>query len=64
MLWALSNRIQADKDIIITLKNMGMGDMLDRSTDELYRSSKIGIDDIKQLSDFLRKVKIEDDICK
>lgn len=64
VLWAISTRVQGDKDIIITPQNMGMGDMLDPSTDELYRSSKIGIDATKPLSGFPQKVEVDDRIRK
>lgn len=62
ILWAISTRLQADRDIIITPQNMGMGDMLDPSADELYRSSKIGIDSTKPLSGFPKKIEVSEEI--
>lgn len=64
VLWAMATRIQADKNIVITPQNMGMGDMLDPSADDLYRSSKIGIDATKPLSGFPKKVEIDKEVRK
>jgi len=52
VLWAIATRVQADKDVLIIPQHQGMGCTLDPSSDELSRSSKMGIDATKPLNNF------------
>jgi len=49
VLWAVATRVQADRDVLIIPQHQGMGCTLDPSSDELSRSSKMGIDATKPL---------------
>ena len=62
VLWAMATRLQADKDVIIIPQHMGMGETLDPSTDELSRTSKMGIDATKPLEGFSPKIEINPDV--
>ncbi len=62
VLWALATRLQADKGVSILPQHLGMGVTLDPSTDELSRSSKMGIDATKPLSGFAEKVEMNEDV--
>ena len=64
VLWAIATRLQADKDVIIIPQHMGMGETLDPSTDELSRTSKMGMDATKPLSGFSPKIEIDDNVVK
>lgn len=64
VLWAMSTRMQASRDVIITPQNMGMGCTLDPSSDESSRSSKMGIDATKPLGWFPEKIRIDPDAEK
>lgn len=55
VLWAVATRVQADRDVLIIPQHQGMGCTLDPSSDELSRSSKMGIDATKPLSGFSGK---------
>ncbi|MFZ5945826.1 MAG: UbiD family decarboxylase [Bacillota bacterium] len=52
VLWAVATRVQADRDVLIIPQHQGMGCTLDPSSDELSRSSKMGIDATKTLNGF------------
>lgn len=54
--WAVCTRMQADKDIIITPQNLGMGETLDPSSDELSRTAKMGIDATRPLRGFAERI--------
>ncbi|QHA00987.1 UbiD family decarboxylase [Dehalobacter restrictus] len=64
VLWALATRLQADKGVSILPQHLGMGVTLDPSTDELSRTSKMGIDATKPLSGFAPKIEMNDDVKK
>ena len=64
VLWAIATRLQADKDVIIIPQHMGMGETLDPSTDELSRTSKMGMDATKPLSGFSPKIEIDDNVVE
>lgn len=64
VLWALATRLQADKGVTILPQHLGMGVTLDPSTDELSRTSKMGIDATKSLSGFAPKIELNDDVEK
>ena len=59
VLWALATRLQADHGVSILPQHLGMGVTLDPSTDELSRSSKMGIDATKPLSGFAPKIEMD-----
>lgn len=52
VLWSISTKVQADRDVIILPQHLGMGCTLDPSSDDLSRSSKMGIDATQPLSGF------------
>ena len=58
----MATRLQADKDVIIIPQHMGMGETLDPSTDELSRTSKMGIDATKPLEGFSPKIEMNSDV--
>lgn len=60
--WALATRLQADKGVTILPQHLGMGVTLDPSTDELSRSSKMGIDATKPLSGFAPKIEMDETV--
>jgi UbiD family decarboxylase len=62
VLWALATRMQADKDVLITPQHLGMGCTLDPSSDDLSRSSKMGIDATRPMNGFPDKVKIDPEL--
>ena len=62
VLWAMATRIQADKNIVITPQNMGMGDMLDPSADDLTGHQKLELM-LKPCLVFL-KVEIDKEVRK
>jgi len=62
VLWALATRLQADKGVSILPQHLGMGVTLDPSTDELSRTSKMGIDATKPLSGFAPKIQLDDEV--
>ncbi len=62
VLWALATRLQADKGVTILPQHLGMGVTLDPSTDELSRSSKMGIDATKPLAGFAPKIEIDAEV--
>lgn len=62
VLWAIATRLQADKGVSILPQHMGMGVTLDPSSDELSRSSKMGIDATKPLSGFAPTVEISPEV--
>lgn len=64
VLWALATRVQADKAVTILPQNLGMGVTLDPSTDELSRTSKMGIDATKPLSGFSPKITLDPKVQK
>lgn len=64
VLWALATRLQADKGVSILPQHLGMGVTLDPSTDELSRSSKMGIDATKPLKGFSPKIKMDEDVIQ
>lgn len=59
VLWALATRLQADKGVSILPQHLGMGVTLDPSSDDLSRSSKMGIDATKPLSGFADKIEMD-----
>ncbi|MEG1496999.1 MAG: UbiD family decarboxylase [Clostridiales bacterium] len=59
VLWALATRLQADKGVSILPQHLGMGVTLDPSTDELSRTSKMGIDATKPMSGFSPKIEMD-----
>ncbi len=62
VLWALATRLQADHGVTILPQHLGMGVTLDPSTDELSRTSKMGIDATKPLSGFAPKIAMDPQI--
>ena len=64
VLWALATRLQADKGVTILPQHLGMGVTLDPSTDELSRTSKMGIDATKPLSGFAPKIEMDEEVEK
>lgn len=62
VLWALATRLQADKGVSILPQHLGMGVTLDPSSDELSRSSKMGIDATKPLSGFADKIEMDENV--
>ncbi len=56
VLWAVSTRMQASRDVVILPQHLGMGCTLDPSSDELSRSSKMGIDATQPLSGFSPRI--------
>lgn len=64
VLWALATRLQADKGVTILPQHLGMGVTLDPSTDELSRSSKMGIDATKPMSGFAPKIQMDDKVIQ
>ena len=52
VLWSMATRMQASRDVVILPQEIGMGCTLDPSSDELSRSSKMGIDATQPLSGF------------
>lgn len=62
VLWAMATRLQADKDVLIIPQHMGMGETLDPSTDELSRTSKMGIDATKPLEGFSPKIEMNPEV--
>ena len=64
VLWALATRLQADKGVTILPQHLGMGVTLDPSTDELSRTSKMGIDATKPLSGFAPKIVMDEEVEK
>ncbi|UMZ73778.1 3-octaprenyl-4-hydroxybenzoate carboxy-lyase [Natranaerofaba carboxydovora] len=62
VLWAICTRMQADQDTIITPQNLGMGETLDPSTDELSRTAKMGIDATMSLDDFSPRIKTDPEV--
>ena len=64
VLWALATRLQADKGVTILPQHLGMGVTLDPSTDELSRTSKMGIDATKPMSGFSPKIEKDDELEK
>lgn len=59
VLWSLSTRVQADRDVVILPQKIGMGCVLDPSSDEMNRSSKMGIDATEPLSGFSKRIKMD-----
>ena len=64
VLWALATRLQADKGVTILPQHLGMGVTLDPSTDELSRTSKMGIDATKPMSGFAPKIEMDEEVEK
>ena len=64
VLWALATRLQADKGVTILPQHLGMGVTLDPSTDELSRTSKMGIDATKPMSGFSPKIEMDEEVEK
>lgn len=64
VLWAMATRLQADRGVTIVPQHMGMGCTLDPSTDELSRTSKMGIDATKPLSGFAPTVEMSPEVQK
>lgn len=64
VLWAMATRLQADRGVTIVPQHMGMGCTLDPSTDELSRTSKMGIDATKPLSGFAPTVEMSAEVQK
>lgn len=64
VLWALATRLQADKGVSILPQHLGMGVTLDPSTDDLSRTSKMGIDATKPLSGFSPKIELDAEVEK
>lgn len=64
VLWAMATRLQADKGVSIIPQHLGMGVTLDPSTDELSRSSKMGIDATKPLSGFSPKIQMDEGVIR
>lgn len=62
VLWALATRLQADHGVTILPQHLGMGVTLDPSSDDLSRSSKMGIDATKPLSGFAPKIEMNADV--
>jgi len=56
VLWAMATRMQASRDVVILPQEIGMGCTLDPSSDELSRSSKMGIDATQPLSGFAPRI--------
>ena len=63
VLWTLATRVQADRDVVILPQHLGMGCTLDPSSDELSRSSKMGIDATQPLSGFSPRIPTDKDAC-
>jgi UbiD family decarboxylase len=63
VLWAMATRMQASRDVIITPQNIGMGCILDPSSDESSRSSKMGIDATKPSGWYPNKLYIDPDVA-
>lgn len=59
VLWSLSTRVQADRDVVILPQKIGMGCVLDPSTDDLNRSSKMGIDATEPLAGFSKRIRMD-----
>ncbi|HMM06160.1 MAG TPA: UbiD family decarboxylase [Clostridiales bacterium] len=64
VLWALATRLQADYGVTILPQHLGMGVTLDPSTDELSRTSKMGIDATKPLSGFSPKIEMDERVAE
>lgn len=64
VLWALATRLQADQGVTILPQHLGMGVTLDPSTDELSRTSKMGIDATKPLSGFSPKIEMDEKVAE
>ena len=64
VLWAMATRLQADRGVTIVPQHMGMGCTLDPSSDELSRTSKMGIDATKPLSGFAPTVEMSAEVQK
>ena len=60
VLWAVATRVQADRDVVILPQRISMGCTLDPSSDELSRSSKMGIDATQPLGDFSPRIPQDD----
>ncbi len=56
VLWATATRVQADRDVHVIPRHLGMGCTLDPSTDELSRSAKMGIDATMPMNGFAEGV--------
>jgi 2,5-furandicarboxylate decarboxylase 1 len=61
VLWALATRVQADRDVHIIPQHLGMGCTLDPSTDELSRTSRMGIDATKPLTGYAESFHVHED---
>ena len=64
VLWSISTKVQADRDVIILPQQLGMGCTLDPSSDDLSRSSKMGIDATQPLSGFSTSIPTDYDARK
>lgn len=64
VLWAVATRVQADKAVTILPQHLGMGVTLDPSTDDLSRTSKMGIDATKPLGGFSPKIELDPKVQK
>jgi UbiD family decarboxylase len=62
VLWAMSTRLQADRGVVTTSQQIGMGVTLDPSTDELSRTAKFGIDATKPAAGFATVMKVEEEV--
>ncbi|MBI5248381.1 MAG: UbiD family decarboxylase [Desulfomonile tiedjei] len=58
VLWAIATRVQADSDIHIIPRRLGMGCTLDPSTDEKSRTAKMAIDATKPMDGFAESIAV------
>lgn len=60
--WAVSTRVQADRDVLIIPQHLGMGLALDPSSDETSRTAKMVIDATVPLAGYARTLKIAPEV--